>query len=666
VKNALLTQDKTLVRKLKEIILAIRLERIYTKTQILEAYLNENGYGGTVYGVQEAAQYFFGVDAKDVDLAQAAYLAALPQAPTYLSPYGSHKDALDARKNLVLSRMKEEGMISQEEYDQAKKQTVEFRDESAAGIKAPHFVFYVREYLEQKYGADVVSKGGLRVITTLDYDLQDKAEKVVSEYAERNQKNFNASNAGVVAIDPKTGQILTMVGSRDYFDKTIEGMFNVTTSKRQPGSAFKPFVYAAAFAKGYSPDTIVFDLQTQFSTLCEAKDVANDTPPCYSPSNYDGQFKGPIKLRDALAISQNIPAIKVLYLAGIKDSLKTALDLGITTLADPDRYGLTLVLGGGEVTLLEMTGAYSVFANDGVRNPITAILRVEDKKGTILESFESKSVQVIDSQVARQINDVLSDNNARIPEFGADSPLFFPGYDVADKTGTTNDYRDTWIIGYTPSIAVGAWTGNNDNTPMVRKIAAFIVAPMWHEFTLYALEKYSSESDAFIPPSPSADDENISPILRGEWNVNIAEGVHDILYWVDKDKPRSGAKGNPNDSQLPYWDLPVQLWAASGGVPVTLPTGGIQTPTGVNFSILEPAVGTFVRWGYPFTVSVSIPSNVQVNKISYFLNGELVGSSSAAPFSTQIRTKDRGPAILRAVAETSTGNLETSTTITSL
>ena len=667
VKNALLTTDKTIVRKLKEIILAIRLERLYSKDKILETYLNENGYGGTVYGVQEAAQYFFGVDAKDVDLAQGAYLAAIPQAPTHLSPYGTHRDELDQRKNLVLQRMKESGFITQSEYDQAHSEMVQFKDELTAGIKAPHFVFYVRDYLENKYSADVVEKGGLRVITTLDYDLQQKGEEIVKTYAKKNEKNFNASNAGLVAIDPKTGQILTMVGSRDYFDKTIDGMVNVTTSERQPGSSFKPFVYATAFEKGYTPDTVVFDLQTQFSTACDAQDVASDTPPCYSPSNYDGTFKGPLKLRDALAISENIPAIKVLYLAGIQDSIKTAQDLGITTLGNADRYGLTLVLGGGEVNLVEMTGAYSVFANDGVRNPPTAILRVEDKDGTILENFENKSVQVIDPQIARLMNDVLSDNNARIPEFGADSPLYFKGYDVADKTGTTNDFRDTWIIGYTPSFAAGSWAGNNDNSPMVKKIAAFIVAPMWHEFMTYALQKYSSPSDAFTRPAPEPNPDELPPVLRGEWNANPAQGVHDILYWLRKEAPRSGQPGNTNDSQFTRWDYPVQLWAAAGGIPVTLPTTSSLQPGPASsvspFSITEPQVGTFVRWGYPFTASVSFPSSLQVSSVAYYLNGQLVGTATSPPFSIQLFPKDRGPAILRAVASGGT-SAESSVAIT--
>lgn len=668
VKNALLTQHKTIIRKIEEIILAIRLERVYSKDQILETYLNENGYGGTIYGVQEASQYFFGVDAKDVDLAQAAYLAALPQAPTRLSPYGSHKKELDSRKNLVLSRMKDLGYIKQDEYDQAVAETVTFRDETEAGIKAPHFVFFIREYLEDKYGADAVQNGGLHVITTLDYDLQQDAEASVDKFSEQMAKNFNASNEGLVAIEPKTGQILAMVGSRGYFNKDIDGAVNVTTSQRQPGSSFKPFVYATALEKGYTPETVVFDLQTQFSTACSPMDTASDTPPCYSPGNFDGSFKGPMSMRDALAQSQNVPAVKFLYLAGVANAIKTAESLGITTLGDAARYGLTLVLGGGEVKLLEMTGAYAVFANDGIKNPPTGILRVEDKNGNVMEEYKQNSEQVLDPQIARQMNDMLSDNVARTPEFGADSPLYFPGYDVADKTGTTNDFRDVWIIGYTPSIAAGAWAGNNDNSPMARKIAAFIIAPMWHDFMVKALAKYSSESDTFTAPSPDPDLDSLPGVLRGQWNSNPSQGIHDILWWVNKDNPRSGSGGNPSDSQFQYWDYPVQLWAGSNGAYTGTPgsnsSGNISpsAPTPTGFSITSPAQGTTIPWGFAFNVSVAYPPDMQVSQVTYFLNGGLAAVSSAPPFSTTLNPQGHGVSTVRAVASTPNGSVESTVT----
>ncbi len=663
VKNTLLTQDKTIIRKLKEIVLAMKLEKVVTKDQILNIYLNETGYGGTIYGAEEASQYFFGKDAKDLDLAESAYMAALPQAPTRYSPYGNHKDELESRKNLVLSRMKDLGYISTDEYNAAADEQVTFQPQSEGGIKAPHFVFYIREYLEQKYGADVVANEGLRVVTTLDYDLQQKAEATVAKFGPNMQKNFNASNEGMVAIDPKTGQVLAMVGSRDYFNDDIDGQVNVALSLRQPGSSFKPFVYATAFEKGYTPDTVVFDVQTQFSTACQPTDVANDTPPCYSPSNFDNNFHGPMKLRDAIAQSMNIPAIKTLYLAGIQDSINTAKDLGITTLADAGHYGLTLVLGGGEVNLLEMTGAYSVFANDGVKNPPTGVMRVEDSRGNVLEEYAQSSTQVIDSQIAREINNVLSDNVARTPEFGADSPLYFHGYNVADKTGTTNDFRDVWVLGYTPGISVGAWAGNNDNSPMQKKIAAFIIAPMWHEFMAYALSKYPS--DDFVPPAPDPDYASLPPVLKGEWNTNPALGIHDILYWLDKSNPRSGTGNSQSDSQFSYWDYAVSLWAQQQVASSTgmIPGSGGAAPSNPGFTIASPPQGSIIPHGQAFQAQVNADASLGIKSVAYYLNSTFVGISNQPPYMVAIQPSLTGALLLKAIADTNTGQLQASTMV---
>jgi 1A family penicillin-binding protein len=648
VKNALLTQQKTITRKVEEIILALRLEQVYTKDQILNTYLNETSYGGTVYGVQEASQYFFGVDAKDIDLAQAAYLAALPQAPTRYSPHGNHRDELDARKNLVLHQMLANGFITNEEYENATKEDVQFRDRAEAGIKAPHFVFFVREYLEEKYGPDAVAQGGLHVITTLDYDLQKKAEAVISAGALRNEKNFNASNAGLVATDPSSGQILAMVGSRGYFDEGIDGKVNITLAHRQPGSSFKPFVYATALEEGYTPETVVFDLKTQFSSRCRPDDFS-DISPCYSPGNFDGKFKGPLTFREALAQSINVAAVKVLYLAGINNALELAKDTGITTLEGADRYGLTLVLGGGEVTLLEMTGAYGVFANDGVKNPPTGILEVKDRSGAILESYEEESSRVMDPQIARQITSILSDNVARTPEFGADSPLYF-GADtpVADKTGTTNDYRDAWIIGYTPGIVVGAWAGNNDNSSMQKKIAAFIIAPLWHEVMAYAIQKYPS--GPFTPPAPEPAFDSLPPVLRGNPNSDPSQGMHEILYWIDKNNPRSGGR-NEADPQLPRWDYPVALWAQQN--PSLFPaTSTTQTPAvsgNQGLQITSPSAGASIPYGLPVTFSAST-ATAGITNITYYVNGALIGVARQAPYTFSFTPNARGSAVLRAVA----------------
>ncbi|MCA9362635.1 transglycosylase domain-containing protein, partial [Candidatus Kaiserbacteria bacterium] len=364
-----------------------------TKDEILGHYLNESPYGGTIYGVEEASQSFFGKSASDVTLAEAAYLAALPQSPTRYSPYGNHKDLLDARQKLVLERMLINNFITQEEHDAALTEEVVFQPQAVSGIRAPHFVFYVRDQLAERYGEEALAERGFRVITTLDYELQEEAERIVKERAMFNKDAYNASNAGLVAINPQEGDVLVMVGSRDYFDEEIDGNFNVTLAARQPGSSIKPIVYASAFEKGYTPDTKVYDVRTQFSPSCDPWSFSSESP-CYSPNNYNGKFKGPISLRNALAQSLNIPAVKVLYLTSLRDAIKLAGDMGISTLSDPDRLGLTLVLGGGEVRLLEHTGAYGVFANEGVLAKRRSILRIEDGVGNIIEETPVETEQV--------------------------------------------------------------------------------------------------------------------------------------------------------------------------------------------------------------------------------------------------------------------------------
>lgn len=576
IKNSVLAQDKTVARKVKEWILALKLEKELSKEEILGHYLNESPYGGTIYGVEEASRSFFGKSASEVDLAESAYIASLPQAPTYLSPYGTHKDALNARKNRTLDKMFELGLIKKEEHDKARAEKVEFRPQVASGIRAPHFVFYIQDYLARTYGEELLAERGFKVTTTLDWQLQEKAEDVAKKWALKNEVTFDAENAAIVATDPKTGDILAMVGSRDYFDTKIDGKFNIALATRQPGSSFKPFVYAAAFKKGYTPDTVVFDLKTQFSTACDPF-FLETSDKCYAPTNYDNKFRGPMSLRNALAQSINVPAVKTLYLVGLDNALKVARDLGVTTLVDKSRYGLTLVLGGGEVKLLEMVGAYGVFANEGVRAEPTSILRIEDNTGKVIEEVKPSLNRVMDRQVALQISDVLSDNEARTPSYGASSPLYFPGHDVAVKTGTTNDYRDAWIIGYTPNLAVGAWAGNNDNHSMNKKVASYIVSPLWREFMDFALTKRDQETF----PQPEATPPDIKPILRGLWFdpgsvanasssgnspvlVSALSGVHDILYYVNKNDPRGPNPQNPaSDPQFALWEYPVTLWKNS-------------------------------------------------------------------------------------------------------
>lgn len=562
VKNSLLTQEKLISRKLKEWVLAIKLEKTISKEKILELYLNENPYGGSIYGIEEASRAYFGKGAADLSLAEAAYLAALPQAPSYYSPYGNHKDKLDERKNLVLERMLENAFINQEDYSIASREKVEFLPRPIENIRAPHFVFFVLDQLREKYGDRAIEEQGLKVTTSLDYELQAKAEAIVKKHALENKTKFNAENASLVAIDPRTGNILTMVGSRDYFDEEIDGNFNIATAHRQPGSSFKPMVYAASFLKGYTPKTVVFDLPTEFSTTCSpSSQPLSPGATCYNPGNYDNKFRGPVTFEEALAQSLNIPAVKVLYLTGINRAIELAERMGIESLGDKNQYGLTLVLGGGEVSLLDMTSAYSVFATEGIRAPHQAIVKIENNRGQVVEEPQSDRREVLPQQVARQITGILSSNTLRAPSFGSNSYLHFPGHDVAVKTGTTNDYKDAWIVGYIPSVAVGAWAGNNNNTSMTKNVAGYIVAPMWNEFMQEVLKKYPNER--FNAPDPELDD-SLKPVLRGVWQSE--RGIHSILYYIDKDNPRGPSPNNPNnDPQFRLWEPPVISWANRQG-----------------------------------------------------------------------------------------------------
>ncbi len=583
VKLTVLTTDKTITRKLKEWILALKMERTINKEQILELYLNQVPFGGQLYGVEEASLTFFGKKASDVTLPEAAYLAAVLPAPTRLSPYGAHLDQLEVRKKLVLQKMFEHGYITAAERDEALSAQVVFQPPRKSAIQAPHFVFYVRQYLEEKYGEEALQRGGWRVTTTLDASLQEKAEEIVNRHALANVEKFNATNMAMVSVDPKSGQILTMVGSRDYFDTIIPGAYNVATMSpgRQPGSAFKPFAYAQAFAEGYTPETVVFDVRTQFSTACSPTNMTSEGN-CYSPGNYDDQFRGPMSLRNALAQSINVPAVKVLYLAGMNDVLKLAKSMGISTLTNTDQYGLTLVLGGGEVIPLDMASAYGAFANDGLHYEPTPILKIEDPQGTVIEdNAERNGSQVLSPEVAQKINDILSDTAAAAP-LGLNAYRNFGGADVALKTGTTNDYHDAWIIGYTPNIVTAFWAGNNDNKAMTRKTGGVIVAPAWSEFMRAALQEIPSQP--FTRPEYTT---ATKPILNGVWQLPGRDGlVHEILYWVDRNDPTGPYPSNPsNDSQFNYWDLPVRN--AYGYTPPA-PEPTIPTPPGGGLIPIDP------------------------------------------------------------------------------
>ena len=581
IKNTLLTPEKSLTRKMKEWILAVKIEKIMSKDNILSLYLNEAPYGGNIYGIEEATKAFLGKTPKELTLAESAYLAAIPNGPTYYSPYGKNKDKLVERKNLVLKRMLDLKFINEDEYNKAKAEVVSFLPEQPMHIAAPHFVFFVKDYLEKRYGSSVVEEGGLKIITTLDYNLQKKAEEIALAKAKENEKSWDGKNAAVVVIDPKTGQILAMVGSRDYFDKTIDGNFNVATAARQPGSSFKPIVYSLAFEKGYTEKTTLFDVKTEFNSSCSPDGLSTKSN-CYNPSNYDNGFRGPMTLRDGLAQSINIIAVKLLYLVGVSDSIKMAHNLGITTLRnDPNIYGLSLVIGGGETTLLDMTSVYSVFANSGVKNTNTGILSVKDGSGNILEEYKNNPQQILKTNTTYTLSSILSDNIARTPTFGANSVLNIPGRDVAVKTGTTNDNKDAWTIGYTPSVAVGVWVGNNDNKPM-KKGGAALAGPIWNGVITEALKNLPVESF----PKPEPIDPSLPSIVRGFWQggntftIDTVSGglateytpqelkketsitnVHSILYWLDKNNPlQTKTPGPSSDSQYTNWEYGVSRW----------------------------------------------------------------------------------------------------------
>ncbi len=491
VKSAFLSPERTISRKLKELYLAFRVEMAFPKDKILEMYLNQVPYGGTAWGVAAASEQYFGKSVKDLTLAESTLLAGLPAAPSYYSPYGQDPQRAKSRQILVLNRMIEEGYITRDEAEQASKQELKFNP-SIVDIRAPHFVMFVREYLAQKYGETVAAQGGLKVTTTLDLKTQDAAQKIVADNVAK-LKVYNVGNGAALVTRPNTGEILAMVGSKDFFDTTNDGNVNVTVAARQPGSAIKPINYATALEhKLITPATIILDAPMTFP----------GGPKPYSPVNYDGRFHGPVPVRYALGNSYNIPAVKVLAINGVSQMIEQARKMGITTFADESRYGLSLTLGGGEVKMTELAQAFGVFANNGERIDLTPIMKVEDSHGRVLEEFkQKKGEKVLSAETSFLISSILSDNSARSAAFGSNSLLKIGGKTVAVKTGTTDDKRDNWTIGFTPSYLVAVWVGNNNNAPMNPYITSGITGatPIWSEIMTYVLRDKVNE--AFKVPS---------------------------------------------------------------------------------------------------------------------------------------------------------------------
>jgi penicillin-binding protein 1C len=492
VKSALLTPERTITRKLKEFLLAPTVELLYSKDKILEMYLNTVPYGGTAWGIETAAEKYFGKPIKDVTLAEAAVLAGLPQAPTLYSPFGAHPELAEQRQKEVLRRMAEDGYITREQEQEAASTPIEYKPET--GIQAPHFVMYVKEQLVEKYGEALVERGGLKVTTSLDLDLQNYVQATVAAEVAK-LKNMRVGNGSALVTKPSTGEILAMVGSVDYF-ATPSGSFNVTTALRQPGSSIKPINYAIGIEnKIVTPATMFLDVPTCF--------ISVPGQPTYCPRNYDGTFRGPVQLRFALGNSLNIPAVKMLYLNTVKDMVASASAFGLDTLQDPSKYGLALTLGGGEVRMTDMAEAFSVFANAGIRHDLVAILKVVDKNNKVLEEYKDPNLgkdipsqllltgeRVVSPETAFLISHILLDNNARMEAFGPSSALVVPGHAVSVKTGTTNDLRDNWTIGYTPQYLVATWVGNNDNSPMNNSLVSGVTgaAPIWNKIMRRVLE----------------------------------------------------------------------------------------------------------------------------------------------------------------------------------
>lgn len=688
VKNAILTSEKSFTRKVKELILSYQIERRFTKDQILQLYFNQIPYGANNYGIEAASQSFFGKSVKELSLDEGALLAALPQRPSFLSPYGSHTDDLLWRQRYILDEMARLGYVPRDQAEAAKQVDIlkKVRPKREA-IRAPHFVFFVQEYLAAKFGENILEQGGLQITTTLDIEKQTVAEEEIAAQSEKNLKQ-KATNAALVALDPKTGEILAMVGSRDYFDVEHDGNVNVTIRPRQPGSSFKPVVYATAFKKGYTPDTLLFDLVTTFKT--DSKD--------YVPHNYTNKEYGLLTMRKALAGSLNIPAVKTLYLAGIGTVLDQAEAMGYTTFGDRSRFGLSLVLGGGEVKLLEHTGGFAVFAADGVRHPTVAVKKIVDERGKVLEEFKpSEGNRVLDGEIARQVTSILSDNDARSFIFGGRNFLTLGGRPVAAKTGTTNDFRDAWTVGYTPSLAAGVWVGNNNNDEMGRGADGSVVAaPIWNRFMGRVLK--GTPVERFPAPKPVTVDK---PILKGKIEGNVKVRVdkitgkkipdsctdypkafvvekelmeaHTILFYVDKDNPRGPPPKNPSkDPQFATWEAAVQRWV--GQHPEYAPTTieqercDLRSPSNLpTVSFTQPTDGQTVA-ASASDASVTVSSPRAIANVRFFLDDAPIGNDATAPFAFTVpwSTYALGAHQLRADATDDVGNVGSATVAVTL
>ncbi len=682
VKNVLLTSERTLPRKIKEFTLAVQIESKYSKDEILQMYLNESPYGGTAWGVESASEIYFGKKASDLNLIESAILAGLPQRPSVYSPFSDTPKAYIARTQHVLGRMLEDGYITQEQEQEAKGQLdkVEFASHSA-NFKAPHFVMYVKKKLEERYGQKVIEEGGLRVYTTLDFKLQEEAQKAVTEEIAK-YENIHITNGSAVVVEANTGEILAMVGSKNYDDPNYDGKVNVALSLRQPGSAIKPVTYATAFKKGYTPATLVMDTATTFPVISQ---------PDYNPVNYDGKFHGPMQLRYALGNSINMPAVKLLAKVGLKEVLTTAYEMGISTLEpskeNMQRLGLSVTLGGGEVRLLEITTAYSAFANGGLRVEPISILKVTDKDGKVLDELKPVSgKRVLSSQQAYLISHILSDNSARLITFGERNSLNIAGRSVAAKTGTTNDKRDNWTVGWTPQLVVGVWVGNNDNSAM-KQIASGIsgAAPIWRRIIQVALAEkpnmsfiapegivsaevdvvsgyrahdgFPSRTEYFIQGTEPSSEDPIHAKLelcRGQDKLatpaQVARGDYEEKeYFIFKEEDPVSTDGKNR------WQDGINEWLVSqGDSRYHPPVDFCGSEQEMAVIIKEPNHHQQIN-NNEVTVKVDVVSNNKVEKVEFYIDGNFKDEESGRPYEKVFNISD-GPHTIKIKARDDKGN----------
>ncbi len=679
VRNAIddVGRKKTVIRKIKEVILAIEFERLHSKDEILTLYLNEVPYGNNNYSIESAAQTYYGRSAKDLNpdavtdqgekakiYAQIATLVSLPQSPTYYNPYGNHNDQLKVRRNRVLQNMADQGYLRKDMADAAGKVAItEGIVQSKESIVAPHFVFEIRQQLVDLLGGGQegelrLTSGGYKVTTTLDVDKQRLAEQIIADKAPGIFKSTNASNAALVSTDAKTGQILAMVGSVDFNEKTF-GSVNVTTAKRQPGSSFKPIVYSTLFKKQWSPASTLFDLESTYDQNRKGE---------IWPHNYSGSGRGPLTIRNTLAQSLNISAIKAQALAGTKESIDTARDLGISTLGDADQYGLSMVLGAAEVKMVDMVGAYGAFVNAGTLHPTSYILKIEDQNGQAIQEWKDQPKKALDENIAYEITSILSDNDARAPTFGSRSPLILPNRPVAAKTGTTSNYRDAWTIGYTPQVVTAVWVGNNNNKEMTHSGAgAMAAAPIWHDFMQKAHEnlpveqfgKPDSIKDCSITrysnkkPTAATPASDISHDICADFQMPKDEDdTHKVVKVYKLDETKLATDATPPQLVLdkifvtihserpddPVWENPVQNWANQAGINSTnIPTDKYDPAQNdkLTLSILSPTDNATLNNKYDFGATAQSPFGVAL--MTFYIDDKQVAQPNA-PWIVQIDT----------------------------